>query len=185
MKDLIKRVEKYIKGNLSKKRLHHSVCVAKKCAEIAKLLKLDEDKAYLIGLGHDITKEWSCHKHRKYIKKYYKRVEKTDRLLHSISGSLFLKEKFKIKDGTVLKAVLYHTDPNTKSDVYTKILFCSDWISDDRDNPMSKKLKKIYKNNPENIDLLFKECVFGSIMYSLENGNKILPRTVQVWNNAI
>ena len=46
-----------IKSSLSDYRFNHSINVAKRARELARIYGLDEEKAYLAGILHDITKE--------------------------------------------------------------------------------------------------------------------------------
>ena len=51
------KYEKLIKSRLSEYRYTHSMNVAKRARELAEIYSLDENKAYLAGILHDITKE--------------------------------------------------------------------------------------------------------------------------------
>ena len=46
-----------IKSSLSEYRFNHSIKVGKRARELARIYGLDEEKAYLAGILHDITKE--------------------------------------------------------------------------------------------------------------------------------
>ena len=63
----IKKIEKDLKTTLSPNRYKHSLLVAKKAKELAKIYHIDENKAYLTGLIHDIAKELSEEENKKWI----------------------------------------------------------------------------------------------------------------------
>ena len=47
----INQVEKVVKETLLEKRYYHSVCTAKQCKYLAKIYKVDENKAMLVRDG--------------------------------------------------------------------------------------------------------------------------------------
>ncbi len=59
-----------IKNTLSEYRYNHSICVADRARELAKKHGADENKAYLAGILHDITKEMPDTEQIKLIEKY-------------------------------------------------------------------------------------------------------------------
>ena len=51
------QIKEYIQNILSEKRFYHSECVANRCIELAKIYEVDEEKAKLVGIAHDVAKE--------------------------------------------------------------------------------------------------------------------------------
>ena len=62
----VEEANKVIKNCLSEKRYNHSVCVMERCIEYAKIYGLDETKASLMGLLHDMAKEMPKEEKVKY-----------------------------------------------------------------------------------------------------------------------
>ena len=54
--ELIEKIKKDLKNMLSEYRYNHSIGVMNKAIELAKIYGVDEDKAALAGLTHDIAK---------------------------------------------------------------------------------------------------------------------------------
>lgn len=61
-------IEKIVKETLTIKRFNHSVGVAKRAVELARIYGEDEEKAELIGIAHDIAKEMPKEEGIKYAK---------------------------------------------------------------------------------------------------------------------
>ena len=68
VENLIQKINKGIKQELSEKRYNHSVGVMKKAEELAKIHGVDINKAKLVGLAHDIGKELSKEEKLEYAK---------------------------------------------------------------------------------------------------------------------
>ena len=57
--ELIEKIKKDLRENMSEKRFEHSVSVMKKAIELTKIYNENEDEAALAGLTHDIAKNIS------------------------------------------------------------------------------------------------------------------------------
>ena len=68
--ELLERIKNDLKNTLSEYRYNHSLRVAEESQKLAKHYNIDEQKAYLAGLVHDIAKEYSDEKNRQIIDKY-------------------------------------------------------------------------------------------------------------------
>ena len=45
-------IKEIVKNTLSEERYYHSICVAKKCKELAKIYNIDEREAILVGIAN-------------------------------------------------------------------------------------------------------------------------------------
>lgn len=142
--------EKYknlIKEKLSEYRYIHSLGVAKLSKELALAHGLDGDKAYLMGLLHDVTKELPEKWHDDIFVKYND-LDKTDEarpIKHSHSSKYYLMEELGIKDEDILDACYNHTICNSDNP-YAKILFIADKREENRkidDAVVSTSLKDL------------------------------------------
>ena len=99
-KEKIKAYKDYLKDNLSKKRYTHSLNVAETALELAKEFDGDEDKCYLGGLLHDISKELEIEKQLFYVNNSQLDVCDVEKnappLYHAIAGAEQIKELFQI-----------------------------------------------------------------------------------------
>ena len=68
VEEMLQKIDKDIKQELSEKRYLHSLGVMKKAEELAKIYDVDVNKAKLVGLAHDIGKELSEEEKLRYAK---------------------------------------------------------------------------------------------------------------------
>ena len=119
-------VENFVKTRVNEKRYKHSLSVAKLCEEFAYNNDLDEQKAYYIGLFHDIAKRMTkeemepwmdiiCPENKKYAVPVW----------HGFVGSEIVDRVFYITDWQIKNAI-YHHVLGTSDDPYAMIVFCAD-----------------------------------------------------------
>ena len=119
-------IEKLAASMTSKKRFAHSKSVANVCKDLAKRWGVDENKAYLAGILHDITKSFTLDEHLNYLNYYDKtKVNEVEPILHSYSAKYFIKEKFNYYDNEVLNAIYHHTDGESNAKM-AMILYIAD-----------------------------------------------------------
>lgn len=163
------KIKSLLGSKVSDFRYHHSLCVANEAKKLAKHYGEDENKAYLAGLMHDITKEFAKEDHFKLIKKYNVKLDeielKTEKLWHAITAPLYVKEVLKIEDEDILNAIRYHTTGRANMGKLEKVVFLADFISKDR--------KKEFKNFEEAKDVAYKDLEEG-VLYELKNSIKFL-----------
>lgn len=125
--------ENLIKENLSEHRYVHSLGVAKLARQLAKAHSLDEDKAYLAGILHDLTKEMPNEFHDDIFKKHndLDKINEPFAIKHSHSCKYYLMDKFNINDEIILDAIYNHTICNSNSP-YAKILYLADKREENR-----------------------------------------------------
>lgn len=125
----IEDIKEYLQSNLSSFRYKHSLLVAKEATSLAHHYNLDEKKAYLTGIIHDIAKEFTDEENKYYIEKY--NIDESlltndiKPALHSYIGSLVIKEKFNM-DEEICNAVKYHTLGHVNMTLFDKIILVSD-----------------------------------------------------------
>ncbi len=96
---------------LDKKRFLHTKSVAEVAVKLAKIHHVDENKAYLAGILHDITKGLSDDEHIAILKAYdLIRLKNPKPIWHSYSAVYYIKEKLNLYDGDILNAIYHHTD---------------------------------------------------------------------------
>ena len=127
----IDEIENYLKKHLSEFRYSHSLRVAEEAKKIAKIYCEDEEKAYLVGLVHDVAHELNDEENLFWIKKYDLPNEYLNEsyknILHSDIGALMAKEFFFFNDN-MCQAIKYHTIGNVNMTTFDKIIFIADKI---------------------------------------------------------
>ena len=141
------KYERIIKERLSEYRYTHSMNVAKRARELAEIYSLDEDKAYLAGILHDITKETDYAEQEKYMENLGivpTELEKSNKLVyHQISGSCYVKSVLGIDDEEILNAIRYHTTGKANMTTLQKVVYTADFISADRNYPDVEEMRSL------------------------------------------
>lgn len=127
---------KDLKSKVSEKRYNHCINVGNMAKKLAKIYGVDEKKAYIAGILHDICKEFSYKEQLEiiegiefrppeYCKKYHK-------VFHGWVGSIYARNYLQITDCDVLNAIRYHTTGRKDMSTLEKIIYNADCVSIER-----------------------------------------------------
>jgi predicted HD superfamily hydrolase involved in NAD metabolism len=183
---LLKSIYDYISKKLDKERFIHSVNVSKEAINLAKIYKVSVFKAQIAALLHDCSKSGYAKEQVLFFKGrkkfgYFDIIAKNaPQLLHSFSGAIIAKERFKIKDKDILNAISNHTLGRENMSVLEKIIFISDCVSADR---KCAKAKKIKKTALKDLDEAFRGALRNKIQYCLDTNKWICHKSLKVWNH--
>lgn len=137
--ELIEKIKKDLQEMLSEKRYNHSIGVMNKAIELAKIYGVDENKAALAGLTHDIAKEIPDEEALKFasdnnveIDDFIKNIN--HKLLHGKIGAIIVKQRYGF-DEQIQKAIEFHTEGTPDFDMLGKIVFVADKTEDLRKGP--------------------------------------------------
>lgn len=123
----VKELESLIKQMLSDHRYKHSLNVADLASKLAKAHGFDEEKAYVAGLLHDVTKEFDEDWQNDYLRKHndLDKLNYPFKVKHSFTSKYYIKDELKIDDEDILDATYNHTICNSNKDI-CKILYIAD-----------------------------------------------------------
>lgn len=128
--------KKIIKDRMGEKRYIHSVNVAKQAVKLARIYGCNEEKAMIAGILHDVTKETPFDEQLKIISEggiILDEIEKTSqKLWHSISGSVYIQNNLGIDDNDIINAIRFHTTGRKGMSLLEKIIFVADFTGDER-----------------------------------------------------
>ena len=183
---LIESYKQVLKKNLYEKRYNHSLCVADEALRLAKKYGADEDKCYLAGLLHDITKNLPDEDHLKIFETFgimLNVIEKNaKKLWHAISGTAYIEHFLKIDDKELLDAVRYHTTGKANMSLTAKILYLADFTSSDRDYEDVDVIRGLVEKSLE-------EAFIYALKYSInelvEDSKPVHPDTIEAFNEAL
>ena len=117
-------------------RFTHSLNVAEEAVILAKQYGCDEQKAYVAGILHDITKEIPHEEQLQIISDggiILDDVQKNaPKLWHSISGSVYVRTRLGITDSDIINAIRYHTTGRAGMSLLEKIIYTADYTSKER-----------------------------------------------------
>lgn len=136
-----------IKEKLSEYRFIHSLGVAKLSKELAIAHNLDGEKAYLMGLLHDVTKEMPEDWHDEVFRKHndIDKIVEDRPIKHSRSAKYYLMDELNINDEDILEACYNHTICKSNNP-YARILYIADKREENRninDDVVKTALKDI------------------------------------------
>lgn len=134
----------------SKKRISHSIEVAKMTQEIIRLHNLDVnlDKAYLAGLLHDYAKEEEMSRYSQIVQKYYldeQILQEPFSILHALLGPYIIYDDLGFNDEEIFSAIKVHPIGHPKMDLLSEVLFLADFISLDRSYEICVKTREVMK----------------------------------------
>ncbi len=178
--------ENIVKEKMSKKRFIHSLNVSKVAKKLAQAYGADEKKAEIAGLLHDITKEMPEDEQLKLFESegiILDDVERsTNKLWHSISGTIYVKKYLNIQDADILNAIRYHTTARNNMSLLEKIIFMSDFISEDRQYDNVEYMRSLAF---ENLD---KAVIYGlkiQMEFLFEQNKPIAVNMLKAYNDII
>ena len=176
----------YLKENLKPKRYIHTLGVVSTAKELAKLNGVDEDKAELAALCHDVAKNLTPEELMNIIKKNNIELtmdeKKTPELWHEIVSDILAKEKFNIDDKEVLEAMRWHTTGRENMSTLDKIIYISDMIEPSR---TYDGVEEIRQKVLENLDEGVLMGMDHTIKYLLSREQLIDLNTVKARNYLI
>ena len=170
------KIKDLLKERLDEHRYIHSLGVADSAKELAVRFGADENKAYLAGLLHDITKNETNERQLKLFESdgiILNQVEKNNpKLWHAMTAPIFIKNELGVSDEEILSAVRYHTTGRASMSLLEKIVYIADYISAERDYPDVDVMRA-----------LAKESLEKAALYSLEYTLKKLSKSELVIHN--
>lgn len=182
-----KEIEANVKKILSEYRFTHSVGVAKKAVELAKIYGVDEEIAKKIGIAHDVAKEMTDEEMLKYAISNNIETDEIESakpsLLHGkIGADIALKKYGFTKD--MANAIKWHTTGKENMSMLEKIIYVADKIEENRkgtrfDIEKSRELSK------QNIDEASLFLMNESISYNIKKDAIIHPKTIEARNDLL
>lgn len=179
-------IYKKLKEHLSERRYIHCINVGKMSKELAKIYRVDVDKAYIAGILHDIAKEMSYEEQveitentdffpREFSRENYK-------TFHGWTSSAYAKKYLNVFDEEILNAIKYHTVGRENMTLLDKIVFTADCISVDRNFEGIEYFRRVSKVN---LDIVVADKLTKIIEKCLQNQKNILTYTFKAYNDVI
>lgn len=179
----IKQIQREIKEKISEFRYEHSIRVAEEAKELAKHYKINEEKAYLAGIIHDIAKEFSNEENEKWIEKYNMPKELLEpeyrNIIHSDIGAVVAKEKYHLDD-EICNGIKYHTIGDVSMTLFDKIIFIADKIGRKNNNLEIEQIKELAY---QNIDEALKFYLIKRRERLESKGESFHPKALELLNS--
>ena len=175
-----------LQKRLNEKRYYHSLCVADEAKRLAEKYGGDQDKAYLAGLLHDITKNAPDEEHLQIFKEFgiiLNDIEKNaKKLWHAMSGAEYVKNILGINDPEIIDAIRYHTTAKADMSLLAEILYLADFTSKDRDY---EDVDVIRAYVDESLCKAFVYALQYSICDLVNNKRAVHIDTINAFNTAV
>ena len=175
-----------LKERLKESRFVHSLNVADAAVMLAKKFGADEDKAYLAGLLHDITKNETDENQLQIMESGGIILSTTQRgnpkLWHAMSGMVYLRDTLGITDEDVLGAVRWHTTGKAGMTLLEKVVFIADYISAERDYPDADVMRRLSETS---LDAAALYALKYSLRHLSEKEKPICEDSVAYYNELI
>ena len=140
------------------RRAAHSRSVADLCRKLAEAHGLDSDKAWKMGMLHDLTKAWPEEKGRAMLEIYApEAVSYAPPVYHSFTCPVFLKTVMGIEDREILQAIRQHTLGDCTGPL-SKILYIADKIEPTRGYDVTRETELALKDLDAAFALVYREA---------------------------
>ena len=185
--ELIERIQKDLKENLSEKRYIHSIGVMNMAVELAKTYNADVETAKIAGLLHDIAKEMPSEKKLQYVKENNIEIDEVEKintpLLHGKIGADIARKKYGVNE-QIQKAIEYHTTTNPEIYIIAKIIYVADKIElnrkfEDYDIEHERNLAR------QNLDDTIIYIIDSNIRALVNRGKLIHNKSIETRNKLI
>lgn len=183
----IEKMKEDLKNILSERRYIHSVGVMEMCEKLAKIYKVDVEKAKIAGLLHDNAKEMSPEEMLDYVKKNNIEITEIEKIntpiLHGKIGADIAKKKYGV-DKQIEDAIKYHTTTNIKMDTLAKILYVSDKIEMNRmsDEYNIQEEREVAKKDLDRAVLMIIDSNIESL---IKKGKLIEQESIEIRNKIL
>ncbi|GAB6188330.1 bis(5'-nucleosyl)-tetraphosphatase (symmetrical) YqeK [Marinitoga arctica] len=182
MEKIIVEIKEILKKMISEHRLKHIMGVAYTTKILANKYKIDERKAELAALGHDLFREVKPYKFLKIARFYGIKISEIEKnhpiLLHGKIAAEYLKMRYDIPDD-IYKAIYYHTSGYKYFDTLGKILFIADSIEPTR---VYENIDYFRKLAEYDINKAYEEILKNKILYAIKRNHFLILETVESWN---
>lgn len=179
-----KEIENDVKSVLSEYRFTHSLGVAKKAIELAKIYGVQEEIAKKVGIAHDIAKEMTDEEMIEYAKANNIRIDEIETvkpsLLHGKIGADIAAKKFGFTQD-MINAIKWHTTGRENMSMLEKIIYVADKTEENRKGTRFN-LEKSRELSTQNIDETLIFLMNEFITYNVKNEWLIHPETIKARN---
>lgn len=180
-------IENDVKSVLSEYRYIHSLGVAKKAVELAKIYGVEEETAKKVGIAHDIAKEMSNEEMIEYAKANNIEIDEIETvkpsLLHGKIGADIAAKKFGFTEDMV-NAIKWHTTGRENMSMLEKIIYVADKTEENRKGTRFN-LEKSRELSTQNIDETLIFLMNEFITYNVKNEWLIHPETIKARNDLL
>ena len=175
-------IKKDLKSLLSEYRYLHSLRVAEVARGLACHYSCDSSRAYLIGLVHDIAKEFSMDKNLEVMQKYGldKRLLDEDyrKILHADIGAVIAKYQYGFDD-EACHAIASHAIGDIPMNIMDKIIFVADKIEPYKKYDGIEEERRVASFDIDKATIM---CIENNHKKLIKEKKRIYPKSIEVLN---
>ncbi len=181
-----KEIIALLRQRLTEKRFEHSLAVADEAVRLAKKYGADPEKARIAGLLHDVMKNETPENQLQLLAEFGILLDtleqRNHKLLHSISGAVYIEKVLGIQDPDIVQAVRYHTTGRAGMSLLEKVIYLADFTSADRDYPDVDEMRR-------RVDISMESAMLYALTYTIKKmvkkGSAIHPNTLFAYNEVV
>lgn len=172
-------LDSLIKQKMSNKRYLHTLSVAKLAREFAQSNHLDDLKAYIAAMMHDVAKEMDKDLELELMKKYYSEfLNKPEPVYHQWLSSYVCQNEFDIHDQEILQAIENHTTASLDMHLLDMCVYCADKLDPLRGYDSSEAIALCNQD----IKKGFVYCLNDFYQFSKKKNREIEPCFFEIFN---
>ncbi len=148
------KIHDYLKKNINEARYIHTLGVVETAIKLSKMNNVDEEKAKIAALIHDMAKCMPKDKQFEILKNNGVKMDKyllnSPQILHGAVGAILAKEIMGIEDIDILNAVKYHTTGKENMTTLEKIIYIADYVEPNRKYEGVDKIREVVFKDLDN-----------------------------------
>lgn len=171
-----------VQSKMSTKRYNHTISMAAIARDIAKANGIDETKAYVAGMLHDIAKEMDEDIATKIMQEHYAMyLDKPLAIWHQWLSEYIAKTKYLVDDLEILQAIRHHTTASVHMSKLDMCIYVADKYDPSRDYDSSQEIALCKKNIVEG----FKQCLKDFYDFATKENREIDSCFFEVYKTYI
>ena len=175
-------IQSKVKEILPEKRYEHTLRVVEVAKKLAEKYDACVECAATAALVHDVCKPMDEVEMKKYVILHNLDVKLLDypvEVLHGPVGSVYIEEKFDIRDEEIKLAVANHTFGRSHMTLLEKIIFIADYIEPARKHPHLKEVTEVAEYD---LDEAVRLAAKYTLVYLIDNNERIYPSLLECYN---
>ncbi|NLF80528.1 MAG: ribosome silencing factor [Clostridia bacterium] len=178
----IEKIRQRLRQQLQPHRYLHSLGTAGEAEALARHWRLDENRAYLAGLLHDFTKNYSGEELLRLARAQGLAIDDWTAahpgILHGPVAALLLSDEWGIEDKEVAEAIRWHTVPQPDMCELAKVVYLADKIEPSRKTwPGLERLRRLAYSD---LDAAIAAALAEIADYVTAKGQEICPWTEEI-----
>lgn len=178
----VDEAKRLAKRTLSARRYEHTLNVKKLAVELARRNGVDEKKAALAALLHDIAKERPRDELLRIVRENAiitnNAAQRTPAVWHGGAAAVLARDQYGVQDPEILSAIACHTTGKAGMSKLDKIIYMADMASYERDYPEAPVLRRHVK---EDLDRGTVEGLGMSIAWLKQQGKPVDAETLAAY----